>query len=208
MKKRILTMLIVFAVLLGSAGCANGGAVVPDDGADENQDAQVCGGPTGESQGGMPAGSDQDGGAAAGGEKSNAPGIVLQALDGSAMALSDFGGQIVIVNFWASWCPPCRREMPDLDELDKELKESGDAVLITVNLVDGRRETVDSARQYIEENGFGFTVLIDEQGVLASEYSVSAIPHTIILDRNGDVASTIIGATTKATILERVAEVE
>jgi len=144
----------------------------------------------------------------AGSAASDAPGAVLEDLDGNPVALTDFAGQIVVLNFWASWCPPCRQEMPDLDELDKEFNESGEAVLITVNLTDGQRETKESARQFIGENGFGFTVLIDEQGLLASEYGISAIPQTFILDRNGDVAGSIIGATTRAAILEKVSAVE
>ena len=144
----------------------------------------------------------------AGSAASSAPGSVLEDLDGNSVALSDFAGQIIVLNFWASWCPPCRQEMPDLEELDKEFKESGEAVLITVNLTDGQRETKESARQYIDENGFGFTVLFDEQGLLASEYGISAIPQTFVLDRNGDVAGSIIGATTRAAILEKVRAVD
>ena len=159
----------------------------------------VCGGPKGEGQGYQPPVEP---------ESSAAPAHELESLDGSIVSLTDFAGQIVVLNFWASWCPPCRMEMPDLDEMDSELNESGAAVLVTVNLTDGRRETRETARQYIEENGFGFIVLFDDQGLLAGEYNVSAIPQTFILDRTGNISSTIIGATTKETILEKVNSVE
>ena len=94
--------------------------------------------------------------------------------------------------------------MPDLNELDKELKESGEAVLITVNLTDGQRETEKTARQFIEENGFGFTVLLDDQGLLAYQYQISSIPMTFILDRDGNISDFIIGSTTKEKILASI----
>ena len=137
-------------------------------------------------------------------ENNNTENAAFRDLDGNSIELSDYSGEIVVLNFWASWCPPCRMEMPDLNELDRELKASGEAVLITVNLTDGQRETTNSARQYIEENGFGFTVLLDENGILAYKYNVASIPQTFILDRDGNVSSNIIGATSKEAILEKI----
>ena len=191
MKARTISLIVILLLLLGTAACGGAQDAAPADdrnGGDAQDEASADG--------------------EAGSAASNAPVSVLEDLDGDPVALTDFAGQIVVLNFWASWCPPCRQEMPDLDELDKEFKESGEAVLITVNLTDGRRETKESARQFIDENGFGFTVLFDDQGLLASEYGISAIPQTFVLDRNGDVAGAIIGATTKATILKKVAAVE
>lgn len=197
MKIRALTLIVVFLTLFGMAGCSGGGVpdAVPDGTpADSAPDAIQ---------------SEDDVDTAADDEESiAAEGPVLQDLNGNPVSLSDFRGGIVVLNFWASWCPPCRQEMPDLNELDKEFKESGDAVLITINLTDGQRETKESARQFIEENSFGFTVLLDEQGILASEYNINAIPQTFILDRDGNVSGSIIGATTKEAILENVNAVE
>lgn len=130
--------------------------------------------------------------------------FALEDLDGYLVSVSDFRGSIVVLNFWASWCPPCRQEMPDLNELDLEFKERGEVVLLTVNLTDGQRETRETARSYIEENGFGFTVLFDDRGVLANEYGIAAIPQTFILDRDGQISGAIIGATTSAAILEKI----
>ena len=190
MKARVFIILIII-LALGASGCAAEPAQeVPEENA--IAESPVCGGPTGEGQGAEPAGS------------SNAPAHVLESLDGSQVSLTDFVGQIVVLNFWASWCPPCRAEMPDLNELDIELNESGAAVLVTVNLTDGQRETRDTASRYIEENGFGFIVLFDDQMLLAREYTVSAIPQTFVLDRSGNISGTIIGATTRAAILDLI----
>jgi len=200
MKGRVISIIVVLVVLFGIAGCAggaNGDQDVAEDNTatDSSQDSADSGGPTGE---------DQGGGGTAGSEGSNAPSFLLEDMEGYLIALTDFEGQVVVLNFWASWCPPCRQEMPSLNELDQELKESGGAVFITANLTDGRRETRETATQYIEENGFGFTVLFDEQGLLAAEYRVSSIPQTFILDREGNTAHTIFGATDKEAILEKI----
>jgi len=194
MKARVFIILTIIFLALGAAGCAAEPArEAPEENA--TSESPVCGGPTGEGQGP---------GAAENAGESNAPDFILESLDGRSMALSDFAGQIVVLNFWASWCPPCRAEMPDLNELDIELNESGAAVLITVNLTDGQRETRDTASRYIEENGFGFIVLFDDQMLLAREYTVSAIPQTFVLDRSGNVSGTIIGSTTRAAILDLI----
>jgi len=184
---------MVFLLAFGAVGCS--GSEPAEEAAVPDEVSADCGGPTGEGQ---------EAQAPGGSESSNAPAHVLESLDGNSMSLTDFAGQIVVLNFWASWCPPCRMEMPDLNEMNAELIESGAAVLVTVNLTDGRRETRDIARQYIEENGFGFIVLFDDQGLLAGDYNISSIPQTFILDRTGNVSSMIIGATTKEAILEKV----
>jgi len=77
-------------------------------------------------------------------------------------------------------------------------------VFISVNLTDGQRETRKTAQQYIDDNGFGFTVLIDDQGLLAYQYSIASIPQTFIFNRDGNVSGSIIGSTTKAAILDKV----
>ena len=217
MKIRVILLIIIFALLFVTAGCAGGGAEdnsvgggagggagdsVLESDADDAVEGADCGGPTGEGQGGA-AGEGQGG---AGGAGQNGPerGVVLQDLGGNSFALSDFKGEVVVLNFWASWCPPCRQEMPELNELDMEFKESGDAVLITVNLTDGQRETVDTARQFIEESGYGFLVLLDEESLLARRFNISAIPQTFILDREGNITGSIIGSTTRAAILAEV----
>jgi len=201
MPRRLLIIItIILLVLSGIAGCAGGNGGARDEAAgggarDSSQADPDPGGPADESRD-------------IGAESDPADGTILEDLNGDPIALSDYNGKIVVLNFWASWCPPCRQEMPELDELDQELKESGDAVFISVNLTDGQRETAEKARQYIEENGFGFTVLLDDRGLLAYEYAISSIPQTFILDRNGEIAGSILGSTTRAAILEKVAAVK
>ena len=218
MKIRIFSIIIVLLVLLGlltlgASGCFNDGDGAAGDARDDTQIGietdNTVDGMTEETGNGSEADNVKNDDAQGNGEtggavSSNAPGAALLDLDGNAIALTDFAGTVVVLNFWASWCPPCRQEMPELNELDKEFKESGNAVFVSVNLTDGQRETIETARQYIEENGFGFTVLIDDQGLLAYEYNVSSIPQTFILDKGGNISGSILGSTTKAAILDKV----
>jgi len=196
---RVISLILILLFLLGAAGCSgandgaqeNAGDSAPANIDDSAQESPDCGGPTGNDQG-------------SGAANNSVLNLTLNDLDGDPIDLSGFLGEIVVLNFWASWCPPCRQEMPELNELDKEFKESGAAVLITVNLTDGQRETMETARQFIDDGGYGFTVLIDDQGLLSRQFNISAIPQTFIIDRSGNISGSIIGSTTRSAILDEV----
>lgn len=127
-----------------------------------------------------------NGGAAATGSAIMAPDFTLTDFNGKEVSLSDFRGKVVILNFWASWCPPCKAEMPDFDKVNRKLIEGGgDAVILTVNLTDGRRETEEKARNFIRDNDYSLYVLMDKQGEAANAYNVSVIPTTYIINRDG-----------------------
>ena len=113
-----------------------------------------------------------------------APGFTVYDIDGNACKLSDFQGKPVILNFWASWCGPCKSEMPDIEAAYLEYGE--DIHFLIVNLTDGGRETVDIASSYITEQGFTFPVYYDTEMDAAVTYAVSAIPVTYFIDANGD----------------------
>jgi cytochrome c-type biogenesis protein len=126
-----------------------------------------------------------------------APEITLNDLNGQTVKLSDYRGKIVILNFWASWCPPCKSEMPELNKAAQEFASGTDAVLLTVNLTDGSRETVDLARNYIVSNKYTMSVLLDTQGRAANAYNITSIPTTYIIDKQGVIINYIVGPTTK-----------
>ncbi len=128
------------------------------------------------------------------------PEISLNDLNGQAVKLSNYRGKVVILNFWASWCPPCKSEMPELDKAAREFASGADAVLLTVNLTDGSRETVDSARKYIVDNKYSMSVLLDTQSRAANAYNITSIPTTYIIDKQGVVINYIVGPTTKDTL--------
>jgi peroxiredoxin len=111
-----------------------------------------------------------------------APDFTLKSLEGSNLRLEEYRGQVVLINFWASWCGPCRQEMPLLDRLHQRYEDAGFAVL-GIN-VEGEEEP---ARQLIDRIPVSFPVLID-QGQLVSElYGLQAMPSTVVVDRDGVV---------------------
>ena len=112
-----------------------------------------------------------------------APDFTVYDLEGNAHSLSDFRGKPVIVNFWASWCGPCKREMPDFEE---KFREYGEEIqFLMVNLTDGSRETVESAQDFIDGQAYTFPVYFDTDLSGAVAYAVSSVPSTYFIDENG-----------------------
>ena len=116
-----------------------------------------------------------------------APDFTVYDLEGNAHKLSDFRGKPVIVNFWASWCGPCKSEMPDFQA---KFEEYGDQIqFLMVNLTDGSRETVNSAQGYIDGEGYTFPVYFDVDYSAAIAYGVSAIPATYFIEAEGSLVA-------------------
>lgn len=118
--------------------------------------------------------------------------------DGNTVFLSDFYGKPTVVNFWASWCPPCKQEMPGFHAVWEEL--SGDVNFLMIDLVDGQRETVEKGMQYIEEQGYQFPVYFDSDSDGANTYGIMSIPTTIFIDANGYIAAAAQGAIDEETL--------
>lgn len=116
-------------------------------------------------------------------ERAFAPDFTVYDAEGNAWALSDFRGKPVVLNFWASWCGPCKSEMPDFE---KVYAQYGDRVhFLMVNMTDGVRETVQSAAGFISQNGYTFPVYYDTDLSAATNYSVWSIPATYFIDAQG-----------------------
>jgi peroxiredoxin len=121
-----------------------------------------------------------------------APDFTLMDLDGDPITLSDYRGKIVFLNFWATWCPPCRQEMPAIESFYNEHKDE-DVVVIGVDL----RETVAEVRHFIEEGGYTWTFVIDTNGQVNRDYRVIAIPASFFLDREGVIRAKTVGPMTR-----------
>ena len=111
-----------------------------------------------------------------------APDFTLKSLEGSNLRLEEYRGQVVLINFWASWCGPCRQEMPLLDRLHQRYLDTGFAVL-GVN-VEGEEAP---ARALIDKIPVTFPVLIDEGQTVSELYRLEAMPSTVVVDRDGVV---------------------
>ncbi len=135
-----------------------------------------------------------------------APDFTLKDLDGNEVSLSDYKGKIVVLNFWATWCRYCIEEMPDFNELDKEMADAGDGVVLAVNV----QEPYNKVNEYITNNDFGIKVLLDEDGYIAGAiYGVEGYPTTFVLNKDGSLYTYIPGKTdldTMRTIIDMARE--
>ena len=123
-----------------------------------------------------------------------APNFTVLDKDGNTVEFSSKKGKPIILNFWASWCPPCKAEMPDFEEA---YKKYGDKVeFMMVNLTDGNRETLQKAKDHVSSNGYTFPVYFDTQSTAAYAYSISSVPATYIIDAEGNIVAHAIGMIT------------
>ena len=121
-----------------------------------------------------------------------APDFTVYDLEGNPHTLCDFTGKPVVLNFWASWCGPCKSEMPTFQ---KFYEEYGDQVhFLMVNLTDGGQETVQTASAYIASCGYTFPVYYDTQREAAYQYGVNAVPVTYFIDAQGKMLGGASGA--------------
>jgi thiol-disulfide isomerase/thioredoxin len=123
-------------------------------------------------------------------ENTKPPSFELENLQGNQVRLDSYlTEKIIYLNFWATWCPPCKAEMPDLNRVHKHFEERGDAVLLTINL----RDSKNTVSQFIKSNGYDMNVLLDTDGSVGQMYGIRSIPTTIIIDKSGKVVDQFKG---------------
>jgi len=111
-----------------------------------------------------------------------APNFTLKNLEGKNIKLSELSGNVVLINFWASWCSPCIQEMPLLNEIHQKYKPLGFTVL-GVNV----EENSTNARAFLAERGVDFPILLDSKNQVSKLYDVIAMPTTVVVDRDGNM---------------------
>ncbi|HVN91813.1 MAG TPA: TlpA disulfide reductase family protein [Candidatus Binataceae bacterium] len=118
-----------------------------------------------------------------------APNFTLQDLNGKNVALSSFRGKVIFLNLWATWCPPCRSEMPSIQSLYKTFAKDKDFVTLTVS----EDSDVSKPPAYIKKNKFDFPVLLDPRNVVGEAYDVSGLPESFVIGRDGRIVAHHIG---------------
>lgn len=120
-----------------------------------------------------------------------APDFALTNLAGETAKLSDYNGKKVILNFWATWCPPCKAEMPHMQNFYENNKENGIEV-VTVNLTNMEKSRSD-IEKFVKDYSLSFEVLLDEEGTIGMQYQAFTIPTSYIIDSNGIISKKIVG---------------
>ena len=133
-----------------------------------------------------------------------APDFTVTDADGRSVKLSDFAGKPVVLNFWASWCGPCKSEMPAFEAA--YLEQGAEVQFVMVNLT-GNSETVETASSFIAGAGYTFPVFFDTAGEGAAAYRVSSIPATYFIDSDGNIVASHVGAMNSATLENYLAKI-
>jgi len=119
-----------------------------------------------------------------------APGFTVRNLQGNRVTLSDFKGQVVIVNLWATWCGPCRVEMPGFEKLYRRFRTEG-LVVLGVSL---DKDADAQVQKFVNDHDLSFPILMDGRQEVENRYSTFTIPSTYVIDRNGRIVAVVDGA--------------
>lgn len=117
------------------------------------------------------------------------PNVMFRDSDGDLKYMDDYLGRVVLLNFWASWCPPCVAEMPTMGRLAEEL-EGTDFVMLPVNV----KESFEHVEKFVEEFEISFPVYFDTPGIAARDVGISNLPTSVLIDRDGRARAAILGS--------------
>lgn len=132
-----------------------------------------------------------------------APDFKLGLLDGGTVTLSELKGKVVLVNFWTSWCPPCRKEMPAIESVYRSYKDLG-LVVIGLNLT--AQDSKQDAASFVQEIGVTFPIALDLDNSIGNLYRVTALPTSFFIDRKGVIRSVIVGGPMSEALIQSKVE--
>ena len=133
-------------------------------------------------------------------EKMPALGFELKDQYGNVHTLEDYKGKTIFLNFWATWCPPCKEEMPDIQKIHETYDKEGKEALIVLGVAApnyGREGSKEDIKAFLESNGYTYPVLMDEEGALLEAYQIYSYPTTFMIDRDGNVFGYVSGMLTE-----------
>ena len=112
----------------------------------------------------------------------------LQDLEGKTISLSDYKGKVVFIDFWATWCPPCRLSIPYVEKLYEQYKDNEDFVVLGINL----QESKEDITKFMKKQKMNYPILLSDNKVI-SNYKIASIPRFFIIDRNGEIYNKYVG---------------
>ena len=127
-----------------------------------------------------------------------APNFTLDTLDGNKVTLSDLRGKIVVVNIWATWCPPCRAETPALEKSHEQYKDSG-VVILGVDLTN--QDSLSDVNSFLQEFKLTYPILLDRDGSVGYLYQIKGLPSTFFINRNGIIRTVVVGGPMSETFI-------
>ncbi len=126
--------------------------------------------------------------------------------EGKEVQLSDYYGKPIVLNFWASWCPPCKDEMPHFNTVYKEKGE--EITFLMLNVTDGMSETRSTAEVYLDTQDFEFPVFFDEAGEGSYIYQIYSLPTTLFIDKDGNIIAGAQGAITEEQLRSGIEQIQ
>jgi peroxiredoxin len=133
----------------------------------------------------------------------SAPDFTLDLLGGGQLALSDLRGKVVMVNLWASWCPPCRAEMPTIEKVYQAFQAQG-LVVLGVNTT--FQDSESDVAAFVEEFGLTFPIPLDREGGVSQRYQMRGLPSTFFIDRQGIIRTVVIGGPMSEAVIQSKVE--
>lgn len=130
-----------------------------------------------------------------------APNFEVTTLDGEKKSLSDFYGKKVLLNFWATWCPPCKKEMPIMQKIYE--KHQDEVTIVAVNFTASEKSAKD-VENFVQQAGFTFPILLDPKNKMNSGYKILTYPTSFFLDENGVIQDKVVGELNEKTIKEKL----
>lgn len=136
----------------------------------------------------------------------SAPDFTLTTLDGKTAKLSDYKGKKVVLNFWATWCPPCKAEMPHMQNYYEDFADEENVEILAVNLTKG--DSADKVEAFVADYGLTFPIPMDEEGIVGDTYQAITIPTSYIIDTSGNIQNKIVGPMDDQMLFDLLSDIE